>query len=43
VLIAERKAHDFELALADLALDRGRGAALLGGPKLVAVDKARAF
>ena len=41
VLIAERKAHDFELAPLDLALDRGRGAALLGAPQVVAVDEAR--
>ena len=40
VLIAERKAHDFELAPLDLALDRGGGAALLGGPQIVAIDEA---
>ena len=41
VLIAERKAHHFELAPLDLALDRDRGAALLVGPQLVAVDEAQ--
>ena len=40
VLIAERKAHDFELAPLDLALDRRGGAALLGAPQVVAVDEA---
>ena len=42
VLIAERKAHGFELAPLDLALDRGRGAALLAAPQVVAVDEAQA-
>ena len=39
VLIAERKAYDFELAPLDLAFDRGCGAALLAAPQVVAVDE----
>ena len=40
VLIAEREADDLELAALDLALDCDGGAALFGGPQIVAIDEA---
>jgi hypothetical protein len=42
MLIAERKAHGFELAPLDLALDRRCGAALLAAPEIVSFGEAQA-